>query len=126
MFARALSILTAACLLLGGLFALRHETSVAHVRGALSGELEHAHALAEHHTQDAVPHLHGRDVEEHGEGGACALLAALDHSTVVLEAPATEVAAQSSELITIPVVAVELTARARYRLAPKTSPPARV
>lgn len=126
MFARSLSILTAACLLLGGLFALRHETSVAHVRGALSGELEHAHALAEHHTHDAVPHLHGRDVEDHGEGGACALLAALDHSTILADSVTTEVSAQPTAVLAVARLALEPSAFALYRLAPKTSPPALV
>ena len=44
------ALVACALLLLTVLGALRHESSVAHVRDAVSGQLRHAHALAFHHT----------------------------------------------------------------------------
>lgn len=121
--ARAVALLTATCLLVLGLGALRHETAVAHVRDGLTGHLQHAHALAEHHANDTTPHLHGRDVAAHAEAAGCALLAALDHATIL---PTTPVEAETSAAAELPALAFEtgaVPALARYRLAPKTSPP---
>lgn len=121
---RAIALLLAGCVVLSGLAALRHESTVAHVYGALSGELEHAHELADFHELSTTPHLHGRSVDAHGDAGACALLAALDHSTIVSGSPTDSTAPRPAAVTTIPLFAFERPTLALYRLAPKTSPPA--
>ncbi len=106
-----------------GLLAVRHEAHVAHVRDGATGTLHHAHALADVHAQDASPHLHGRHVEAHAEIGGCLLHAALDQSTL---APTLHAAARAvfSRAVDVPLETDARVARlARYRLAPKTSPP---
>ncbi len=124
--ARITALVACALLLLTVLGALRHETSVAHVRDAVSGQLRHAHALAEHHTTSDTAHVHGRDVAADAEAGGCELLAALDHAAI-LPSPAGAVA-DSTPLAVADAMAVTDAPdpRSRYRLAPKTSPPARV
>lgn len=121
---RAIALVLAGCVVLSGLAALRHETTVAHVHGALSGELEHAHELADFHELSTTPHLHGRSDDAHVEAGACALLAALDHATILPGSPAAATAALPVAVTTLAVVTPETPALALYRLAPKTSPPA--
>ncbi len=121
---RAIALLLAGCVVFAGLAALRHETAVAHVRGALTGELEHAHALADYHELSTTPHLHGRDVDAHAEAGACHLLAALDHSTILPGSPLTSSTVRPLAVTAVLPFALEPPARAVYRLAPKTSPPA--
>jgi hypothetical protein len=121
---RALAVLTASCILLAGLCALRHEANVAHVRDRLTGQLQHAHALAEHHAHDATPHLHGREVDAHGDTGGCALLGVLDHATILPTAIAIADDLIDEGRTTAALVDVSSPALARYRLAPKTSPPA--
>ena len=121
---RAIALLLAACVVLSGLAALSHETTVAHVHGAVSGELEHAHELADFHELSTTPHLHGRSVEAHGDAGACSLLAALDHATIVPAAAGGVTIAPPAAATTTPKFAFEPPALALYRLAPKTSPPA--
>lgn len=121
---RAIALLLAGCVVLSGLAALRHETAVAHVRGALTGELEHAHELAEFHEDSTTPHLHGRNIDAHAEG-ACALLAALDHATILPAAVLAATAAHPVAVVTVEPLALDAPALALYRLAPKTSPPAR-
>jgi hypothetical protein len=122
---RAIALLLAGCVVLSGLAALRHETAVAHVRGALTHELQHAHELAEFHEQSTTPHLHGRNVDAHGEG-ACALLAALDHATILPGSPAWFSPTQPAAILAVATLPFDPPARALYRLAPKTSPPATV
>lgn len=122
---RAIALVAACCLVLAGLFALRHEAEVAHVREALTGALAHAHELAEHHEHSATPHLHGRDVEAHAEAGACALLAALEHATILAGSPATAAAQPAWIALAPPTPITAAQARPLYLLAPKTSPPAR-
>lgn len=121
---RALALLLAGCVVLSGLFLLRHQATVAHVHGALSGELEHAHALADYHELSTTPHLHGRDVDAHEETGVCALTAALDNVSIIPGSPAD--AADVGPLVVADQAAITLDppALALYRLAPKTSPPA--
>ncbi len=121
----AIALLLATCVLLSGVFLLRHETAVAHVRGALTGDLQHAHELAEFHELSTTPHLHGRNVDAHGEG-ACALLAALDHATIVPAAPAGATAPQPATIFAVEIRPFDAPPRALYRLAPKTSPPATI
>lgn len=121
---RAVAVLSAACMVLAGLLAVRHETAVAHVRGALTGELQHAHAIAERHEVSATPHLHGRTVDAHAERGACTLLAALDHPTIVTSAGSELAPAAATPLLAPVAFAAAPVARALLRLAPKTSPPA--
>lgn len=123
---RAFALFLAGCVVFAGLAALRHETSVTHVRGALTGELEHAHALADFHELSTTPHLHGRDVDAHEGEGACALLAALDHATILPDVAAASAISQPVAVAGIPVFPVAPPSLALYRLAPKTSPPATV
>jgi len=120
---RAIALLLTGCVLFAGLAALRHEATVAHAHGALTGAAEHTHALAELHELSTTPHLHGRNVEAHADG-ACTLLAALDHSTILTRATCHDAAPRP--IIQVAQLAVTLTplAHALYRLAPKTSPPA--
>src|SRR5688572_21945495 len=98
---RAIALLLAGCVVLSGFAALRHESTVAHVHGALSGELEHAHELADFHELSTTPHLHGRSVDGHGDAGVCILLAALDHSTIVSGSPTDSSAARPATVATI-------------------------
>jgi len=121
---RAIALLLAGCVVFAGLAALRHETTVAHVHGALTGELAHAHALADYHELATTPHLHGRNVDANHETGACALLAALDHATILPGSPAASTAALPAPLALVAILLPEPPALALYRLAPKTSPPA--
>ncbi len=123
---RITALVACALLLLTVLGALRHETSVAHVRDAVSGELRHAHALAEHHTADTTAHVHGREVAADAEAGGCELLAFLDHAAI-LPTPAVGLACPTP-LVPAGATSVPVAPdpRSRYRLAPKTSPPARV
>jgi hypothetical protein len=121
---RAAAAFGAALLIVVGWFGAWHEAEVAHVRDG-RGELVHAHELAELHHDGPAAHLHGRHAHEHLPG-ACALLAV---------AHATTVAARAIAPDTIPPIPYELAATqlaavhgaiARYRLAPKTSPPAMI
>lgn len=119
----AIALLLAGCVVFAGLAALRHETTVAHVHGALTGELAHAHALADYHELSTTPHLHDRNVEAGSEVGGCALLAALDHATILPGSSPDSPASLAAALTTMLVLALEPPALALYRLAPKTSPP---
>jgi hypothetical protein len=124
--ARAIAILAAGAMLLVGLLALRHETLVAHVRDRATGAVRHAQALAELHAQRddaaAPPHLHGLDVE-HRDTGSCPLRAGLEASTILPSTPPLAAAHVATTTVTS-YIAQTPVARARYRLAPKTSPPA--
>ena len=119
----ALALLLASCVVLSGLFLLRHQATVAHVHGALSGALEHAHALADYHELSTTPHLHGRDVDASCEVGVCALIAALDHATIVSTGSVAATVTHPVVVVALPAVAHDPPARTLYRLAPKTSPP---
>ena len=119
---RAAAILAAACVLLAHLISVHHETAVAHVRDSV-GALEHAHALADFHEVSTTPHLHGRDVDGHGEEGTCSLLAGLDQSTVLAIAPALVVAAAPAVLAIADAPAARSHALSVIAFAPKTSPP---
>lgn len=121
---RAIALLLAGCVVLSGLVLLNHQTTVAHVHGALSGELEHAHALADYHELSTTPHLHGRDVDAHAEAGVCGLLAALDHATILAGSLGDATATQPASGAALPAFTLDPPALALYRLAPKTSPPA--
>ncbi|MBA3456767.1 MAG: hypothetical protein H0T42_27005 [Deltaproteobacteria bacterium] len=121
---RAIALLLAGCVVLSGLVALRHASAVAHVHGAGSGELEHAHELADFHENSTTPHLHGRSVDAHAHAGVCSLLAANDQTTILPGCPGDATSVQPIAITTTPRFALEPPALARYRLAPKTSPPA--
>lgn len=121
---RAIALLLAGCVVFAGLAALRHEAAVAHVQGALTGELEHAHALADFHELSTTPHLHGRKVETGTETGVCALLAALDHATMVPCSSSASSAAQPAAVTAVLVLSHAPPTYTLFRLAPKTSPPA--
>lgn len=120
---RGAAILAVACILLGHLISLRHETTVAHVRDSV-GVLEHAHALGEFHASSTEAHLHGSESHGHVDSGPCALLAGLEQSTILTPAPALVVATAShQESLTLPPLAPEVSASI-LAFAPKTSPPA--
>jgi len=121
---RSISLPLSVCFVFSGLAAVRHETTVAHVRGALTGELHHAHELADYHELSTTPHLHGRDVDAHAEASVCSLLAALDHSTIVTGSPCHDAAPQATVAVAQLAAPPPPLAHALYRLAPKTSPPA--
>lgn len=121
---RTIALVLAGCVVFAGLAALRHETTVAHVHAAVSGALEHAHALADFHVLSTTPHLHGRNVETGTETGECTLLAALAHATIVPDSLVASAIARWVAVVGLAAVAFEPPARAVYRLAPKTSPPA--
>lgn len=121
---RAIALLLAGCVVLSGLVLLSHQTTVAHVHGAVSGELEHAHALADYHELSTTPHLHGRDVDAHAESGVCGLIAALDHASIIASSFGAATAVQPAMVASLPAFTLDAPAHALYRLAPKTSPPA--
>lgn len=117
--ARALAASTAVILCAVGLLGRHHEAATVHVRDTAGG-IHHAQRLAEDHESSSSAHLHGR--ADHGHAGECTLLA-IAHSSIVL--PATAIAAPipaAARELDLPAV-VQRTARATYRLAPKTSPP---
>ncbi|CAN5750910.1 hypothetical protein BH11MYX2_BH11MYX2_16650 [soil metagenome] len=105
------------------LLALHHEAAVAHAQVARTGAFVHAQVLGEHHEVSATAHLHSSDRAPHEDNG-CALLSALDHSTVVphtfgLFASLAPIAQFVGFLPAAPrVVSAQL-----LHVAPKTSPP---
>lgn len=119
---RAVAAVTAVILILTGWLGAHHEAEVAHVHDAF-GQLVHAQRLADHHEPGAAAHLHGRADHQHAPG-ACALIAAAPARTSTSpELPATTDAAIFAEAPPCrPAVPPSIAA---YRLAPKTSPPAR-
>jgi hypothetical protein len=119
---RAVAAFTAAVLILAGWLSAHHEADVAHVRDG-TGRVVHAQELADHHVPDTAAHLHGRAEHQHAPG-ACALLATLFARPAVAPAISVTVdAAIVSEIL--PATDAIPAAIAAYRLAPKTSPPAR-
>ncbi|MDB4961802.1 MAG: hypothetical protein JWP01_1801 [Myxococcales bacterium] len=120
---RAIALVVASCILFAGFAELRHETSVVHVRDAIHGELQHAHALADFHELSTTPHLHNRDVNAEHEAGSCALLAALGYSTIVGGQPRAAVTLDAIAIVDAIVITLEPPALELYLLAPKTSPP---
>jgi len=107
---RAAALFVAGALVLAHLAALRHETSVAHVRDALTGLVSHAHALSEHHEATAASDMHGRDADHGADLEDCAIIAGLERAPVS-QTPIARVA-------TAPPPPTPL-----LLLAPKTSPP---
>jgi hypothetical protein len=118
---RGFAVVAAITLVLGGLLGMRHAAEVAHVRDPHSGDIVHAQALSERHEQDAASHVHGCVVRDHED--SCSLLAAA-HATPGARSTTTVARASVTAVVAIPVTAPWL-AIAGYRLAPKTSPPAR-
>lgn len=124
----ALPAMCAAVLLVAAqLLALAHHASTRHVTCAEHGEELDAATLSDPLHACADDHLVGVDGDASGEHEDCALVRALHQSS------ATPGMWLPAALIAQPVVdAGPLTARtahaerARYRLAPKTSPPALV
>lgn len=116
---RALAILASAWLIAAGVLGLRHEARVAHAIDAHGVAIHGAHAHG--HRAGAADHLHaggGAHLDD-----ACALCAASHqsvarHAAPSLTATIAPIAIRSPRAPVAPVEAV-----ARYRLAPKTSPP---
>lgn len=125
--ARAIAILATGAMLLAGLLAMRHETTVAHVRDHATGAVHHAHELAEHHAQelDGTPaHVHRSDTPAHEEPGGCPLHQGLEASTILPSAPPAIALHHGSLALATALETVTPLTKAVYRLAPKTSPPA--
>lgn len=121
---RAVAAITAAFLLLVGWLAARHEADVAHVRDQ-RGDVVHAEELADHHEVSPSTHLHGR--EDHGHiDGACELIGLAHTSLLVAQPPAGVALVAVAEDLGAPPVIVRAGSVARYLIAPKTSPPARI
>jgi hypothetical protein len=127
--ARALAVLAAGAMVLASLLALRHETLVAHVRDRVTGAVHHAQALAELHEQGqgahAPQHLHGLDVDHHPDTGSCPLHQGLAATTILPSAPHLAATPHVTTDTVTASNALTPVAQAIYRLAPKTSPPAR-
>ena len=119
---RAIAAVTAVVLILTGWLSAYHEAEVAHVRDGV-GQVVHAQELADHHKSDTTTHLHGRAEHQHAPG-ACSLLATLlARPSTAFVVSVTAAAGIVSD--TPPAPAAVPPAIAAYRLAPKTSPPAR-
>jgi hypothetical protein len=122
--ARLLAIGLAASIVLVQLLALHHEAAVAHTEVARTGAFVHGQALGEHHELSSTSHLHSTNTARHEDSGACTLLSALDHATVVpaalapLQAIAPAVHLRVAQPNAPPVVTRQL-----LLVAPKTSPP---
>jgi hypothetical protein len=109
---------------LAGLLGMRHEATVAHVVDPITGEIHHAsarqlerHAGTQSDYHTASPHDFGDDV--------CAISAAL-HQAIDLTTARATVVATTSWTTLVKITITQSTAIAVvYRLAPKTSPPAR-
>ena len=116
---RAIAILASAWLVAAGLLALRHEAEVAHAIDAHGVAIHGAHAIG--HRAGAPDHLHA------GGGAhpdlACALCAALHQPGATRAATPLTAAIASIVVVTPRAPTAPIAAIARYRLAPKTSPP---
>lgn len=120
---RAVAALAAAILILVGWLRIHHQADVAHVSDG-AGHVTHALALAEPHKADRSEHLHGQAPQERAPE-ACALLAI----SLVRIVPAAAVPVSSwiiVDAVRAPPIAAAPRALVVYRIAPKTSPPARV
>ena len=118
---RAVAAVTAVALILVAWLGAYHEADVAHVRDG-AGHVVHAQELADHHATDTAAHLHGRAEHPHADG-ACALLATLHaraSTGFIAVTTVTAIAAGPR-----PALAAIPPSIAPYRIAPKTSPPAR-
>ena len=121
---RVFAAIACAWLVVFGVLGGRHEANVVHVRDLATGELHHATPLVGAHTGDQSDYHATRD--GHADHDACALSsafhqAARPHVATTFARPLRAIAA------TDPSCDSRVTARsaAVYRLAPKTSPPAR-
>jgi hypothetical protein len=120
---RALAVVASAWLLISGVLGRSHEARVAHVVDPHTGELRHASAMVGTHSGTHSDYHAASDRD--ADTAVCPLVAAL-HQAVDVGA------AQSAALIP-PTVEHALpfprttvaTVTSVYRLAPKTSPPAR-
>jgi len=110
--------------LVAGVLGMRHASEVAHVRDPHSGDVVHAQELAERHEHGAAHHLHGTAAPDHHGVGACSLLAVVHAAPAARSVTLVARTAIVTPLVTLPTSAPRL-AIAGYRLAPKTSPPAR-
>lgn len=122
---RAAVVFVAASLLLAHVAALRHETSVTHVRNAATGLVTHAHALIERHVETAASDIHGRAADGVADLEDCAIVAGLEQATIVPTLPVTGIALAPVSPIPVAHVATAPPAKTPILLlAPKTSPPA--
>ena len=121
-YCRSIAAVTAAVLIITGWLSAYHEAAVAHAHDA-AGQLVHASKLADRHEPGAAAHLHGRADHRHAPG-PCSLVAAVLARTGAPSAVAVLVDA-AIVLDARPASPAVPPAIATYRLAPKTSPPAR-
>ena len=121
---RAAAWIVAVAVVLAHVAALRHETSVAHVRDALTGLVSHAHAMTEDHAASAASDIHGREADHIIDLEDCAIIAGLEQVTVVPALPVPVVALAPLSLVPVARVATAPPAATPLLLfAPKTSPP---
>ena len=120
---RTLATLASAWLLLAGVLGLRHFANVAHVVDPHTGELRHASGAVGHHSGTHSDYHATQD--DHADTDACPIAAAVHQAVDSGTAPPPTFAlptATAALLIARTHAAVTTTV---YRLAPKTSPPAR-
>jgi hypothetical protein len=108
-----------------GVLASRHEADVAHVRDLRTGAVVHAAHLSEQHDAARSSDFH-RQSEPDADHGACALwVASHQAATTTVARPAIAPAIRSAAFVVPLGARGTAAARGVYRLAPKTSPPAR-
>lgn len=117
---RAIAILASAWLVVAGALGLRHEAEVAHAIDARGVAIHGAHAVGHH--VGAADHLHRGGGGAHPDD-ACALCAATHQAGATHAAPALAAAIAPIAILPRPAPRAPIAAIARYRLAPKTSPP---
>jgi hypothetical protein len=120
----AIAAVTALVVVSVGWLSSWHAATTTHAEDG-TGALLHTQAIGEHHHDDRTAHVHSTPQHDPHADEACRLLGAL-HTTVqpiASWASPTPLLPAASAAPPIAVIAVPI---ARYRLAPKTSPPARL
>lgn len=118
---RGVAAITALVFAVCSFLAMRHEATVAHAR-TFAGGYVHARELAGRHVGTDSDFHAQRDAES--DTGECALLTTFHQAAhAPLGAPALVLAQVASSTVDATLPSVEPSARAVYRLAPKTSPP---
>jgi hypothetical protein len=121
---RALAVVAGVWLLLSGVLGRSHEARVAHVVDPHTGELRHASAMVGTHN-GAHSDYHAAS-DRDADTAVCPLVAALHQAVDSPTAhPVTLAAPTLAHVCELPAASVAFVTSV-YRLAPKTSPPARV
>ncbi|HEY3745885.1 MAG TPA: hypothetical protein VGL17_06565 [Gemmatimonadaceae bacterium] len=120
---RLLAVGAAVWLVAFGVLGARHESRVAHVIDAQTGAIVHAGPSA-CHDGNPVSHVHG--APNSGDHDACELLNVLHQSAArPMSWMGVTVVAYETSAFQCSTSAVAVRTRGVYRVAPKTSPPAR-